>query len=582
MTPPMIVAILLALGVALGWVRLLLWQRAAPVRSRAWRLVVLAALPALAAVLLHRALFPTHEAAFGTLVVATQGAPRLIATGNGETLVALPEARGVVGAERVPDLGTALRLHGARMIRVVGSGLVARDRVAARAISLRFAAPAPPTGLIGLVPPAPTAPGEAFAVTASIAGGGAAALVDPAGRIVDRGMPDADGMLTLRGVARAPGTALFTLRLADSTRAAVPLVTDAAPSARVLILAAAPGPEVKFLRRWASDAGLAPDTRLPVGNGLALGDPGVAITPAMLSRYDAVILDDRTFDGLRGTLAPAVRAGLGVIVRVTGPVARGWNVMGLATGGGSAIAPLRLAPLAPNDATLTARRGPGTRDAPVSIAAPRDALPELTRQAVTLGGIPLLRDARGTAFASWRGVGRGRVALVTLHDSFALVTSGNGDAHADLWSKLISTVGRGTAVPATRIGALPRVGERIAVCAIDRGASVIAPDGRVSVLETDGDCAGYWPSHAGWHRVTAKGERAFYVYATDALSALRATERREATLALVGERAMSPRPPRSGQGTPSIAWFAAFLVVAALLWWVERARFGRRTVVTAR
>ncbi len=569
MSPERIVAGSLALAVAIAWLRLGIWQYRAPIRSAAWRIVALAALQPVVAGSLYASLFaPQPQAATGTLVIATEGAPALVATRPGETLVALPEAHDVAGPVREPDLATALRRYpGTAAVRIVGTGLVARDRPAARQVTLRYDAPAVPHGLVGLAPPGPVAPGERFAVAARV--DGTATLLDPAGRIVDQGRA-VDGSITLHGTARVAGEALFTLSLADGGTAAVPIVTTAATPTRALILAGAPGPEVKFLRRWASDAGIVPQTALAVGGGTMLGD-----VPSSYAGYDVVILDDRTWSamgaGSRAALAQAVRGGMGLVVRLTDAVPRNWQVLGLATGGGSAVVPLRLAPAAPTDAALAARRGPGTRDAPATMAAPLGEVPELTRIATTIAGVPLLRDARGTPFAAWRNVGRGRVAIVSLLDSFALVTSGNGDAHADLWSTLVSTVGRGTPSPPI---AAPQAwaGERTTLCGLGKDSVATAPDGATTLLVADPQaqgCAGYWPRTAGWHRVAG---HPVYVYPAEALPQLRAATRREATLALVGDRSAPVGILPETRHQPSWRWFLVLLAAAGLLWWLERRR----------
>ncbi len=577
MTPERIVAALLTAAVVLAWLRLGFWQYRAVSRAPLWRLAALILLQPVVAGLLYLSLFaPVQGRQGGTLVVATAGAPPLVPVGSDDTLVALPEAS-VAGARREPDLGTALRHHpDTRAIRIVGMGLVARDRPAAAMVDLRYDAPAPPGGLVALTVPEPVAPGERFTLSARIGGariggGATATLLDPAGRVVDSVKPAADGSVTLHGTARVAGEALFTLRLGDGTLAAVPLVTRSVATARAVIVSGAPGPEAKFLRRWATDAGLAPQAQIAVGGGVVLGG-----APASYAGYDLAILDDRSWASLgsngRGALAQAVRGGMGLVVRLTGPVPRGRQVLGLPVGGGSAVVPLRLPPLAPSYVALAARRGPGSRDAPASIAAPLGEVPDLSRMATTIGGVPLLRDARGTPYAAWRNVGRGRVAIVSLLDSFALVTSGNGDAHADIWSTLASTVGRGTAGDGMRIDALPWVGERMAICDMGAGGSVTAPDGGATPLIPDpaaGGCAGFWPTMAGWHRV---GRRPFYVYPADALPQLRTAARRDATLALVGRRRTPTIAAPAGDTGPSLRWCIGFLIAAGLLWWLERRR----------
>lgn len=588
MTPDGAVALILASAVVLGWARLAWWYRRGGT-SAAWRMAALILLQPVVAGLLYATLLPPRGARGSeTLVVATAGAPRVVATGPGERLVALPEAGRVVGAATAPDLGTALRRAGSvARVRIVGSGLEARDRDAAAGVSLGFDPPSPGLGLVALVPPATAQPGAPFTVAARSQGmSGTAELVDPAGRVVDARPIGAGGAIALSGTARHAGPALFSLRLRHGggviERADVPLWVEAQPAARVLILAGAPGPEVKFLRRWATDAGLAPRVRAEVGGGLGLGDP---VTPgaATLAATDVLIVDDRRWAELgaagRGTVVSAVRAGMGLVVRITGPIPRGWQAAGLSVAAGGDVAPVALAPVAPSDEALVARRGTGTRDRPTSAAGARDAVPVLTRQVATIGGrqaVPLLRDARGAVFAGWQASGRGRVAAIGLHDSFALVTSGHGDRFADLWSSLVSAVARPRNGAEATIDPLPRVGERTTIC--EAGNARVVPKGgeAIPLVADPGTpgCAGYWPPFSGWHRLTGAAARAFFVHATGSMPGVLAAERTEATRRMVGERRAirSERPSERGSSWP---WFAGFLVAAALLWWFERASMGR-------
>jgi hypothetical protein len=596
MTVATCVAAILTLAVVLGCMRLLLWQRRAPASSRArrWRLAVLLALQPVAAMLLYCALFPPAAAgkATGTLVIATSGAPRFVPTGPGERLIALPEAPAVVGAELLPDLGTALRRYpDAGALRIVGSGLEPRDRQATAGRVVRFEPTSEPRGLIALQPTAPIAAGARFAVTARTArlAGGSAELLDPASRIVDTQPIGPAGDIALSGTVRAPGTPLFTLRLRDGSRAlieqaSVPVWVPASSPARVLILAGAPNPEVKYLRRWATDAGLAPQVRVDVGGGVSLVDTPPDLATAALGKVDAVIIDDRAWDtigtGGRQAVAAAVRGGMGLIVRITGPVPRDWHVLGLTASGTPDVAPVTLDADAPRDEALAARRGPGPRDAPASVAGARETVPLLTREAVILaGGMPILRDIRGTVLALSRRSGRGKVALISLQDSFALVTSGHGDAHSELWSHLVSDVARRQAGPVAQVESPAFAGQRMAICG---AGPIIVTDpagdvGRALVDPASGaaGCAGYWPTVAGWHRSSGPAAMPFYVYPADALPGLRTVDRRDWTLSQVGggDHA-SVRKVETNPG-PSWPWFIGWLMIATLAWWLERARTGR-------
>ncbi len=266
---PLILAVVLTLAVLLAWVRLLLWQRAAPPaqRSRLWRIATLLTLQPLCAALLYFTVLPPMlPGEAGTMVVATAGASEAQARDidAADRMVVLPEAGEIVDSERVPDLATALRRHpGTRRLRVIGAGLEARDRDAARGLSIVFAPPQLPAGVVRLDPPARVAPGSAFQVGGRVHAveGGTVELLDPAGQRVDKLKLGKDGEFVLRGSARDAGLATLTLRVRDAKQngiedVQVPLWTAADPAPRVLILAGAPGAELKFLRRWATDAGL--------------------------------------------------------------------------------------------------------------------------------------------------------------------------------------------------------------------------------------------------------------------------------------------------------------------------------------
>ena len=609
----------LGLAVVLAWARLLWWQHKAPTesRARAWRLALLLVLQPLCALLLYFTLLPPKipsEAA--TLVVATaQATATRLGKQPGDSLVAMPEAPTLPGADRVPDLATALRRHpGTQRLRIVGAGLEARDREAVRGLSLAFDPPTLPRGLIRLDPPSRVAPGAAFSVGGQThaLGNGWAELIDPAGQRTDISALDKTGGFIVQGSARVPGLALFKLRLRDAQRKVleevdVPLWTAADPAPRLLLLAGAPSPEVKYLRRWANDAGLPLHTQISVGGGVELGDAPIALNAASLQRFDLVMLDERSWAALaaneRAALLTAMRGGLGVLLRVTGSLPestrRQWQTLGLSVSGGADSTPLQLAVDDADDEALRARRGAGTRDAMPMLEGEASDRPELTRRTAQINaadGTPLLRDGKDNVIASWRAEGRGRVAVWTMTDSFRLALSGDADRYGELWSEAFATLARPQTDPAPRIDAQPREQRRMALCGLGDKPRVIAPDGNLTTLLPDpaagpSNCAGYWPQHSGWHQLlqteaAADGDEEagemswpFFVFATNAAPGLHAAELRDATLQLVGTprnaaaQQETANPP--GRRGPSWPWFLAWLVSTAALWWLERARFGR-------
>jgi hypothetical protein len=571
---------LFGLAVVVAWLRLAV-RRPAP----ALRLAALLTLQPVVAGLLSLTLVPPRVASSGTLVVATRGATLATAL-TGDRLVALPEAPALPGAERVPDLGTALRRHPAARLRVVGDGLTARDRDAVGGVAVEFVAPATPRGLVALTLPPPVAAGGAFAVGGQVGGIDHAAvdLIDPAGRRVDTAAPDAAGAFVVRGTARAAGPANFTLRVRDGPRlvetAAVPVSTIAAPPPRLLLVAGAPGPEVKYLRRWASDAGLTVHSEVATGAGLTLGDAPLPLTVATLAKIDVAVFDARSWSALslatRAAVIAAVRAGLGLIVRLDGPLTdtarQALRPLGFAVTGGDDTVPVTPPPAA-DAAAQVARRGPGTRDDPASVNGDATA-PPLARWNVTVSAptATALRAADGAAVATWRAEGAGRLALWPLADSYRLVLAGDGDRYGELWSAAVATVGRGRATAAA-VDGVARVGQRLILCGVG-AAKVVAPDGRASPLLVDppSGCAGFWPRLAGWHRVEQGGTVApFFVAAAGALPNVAAMADTQATLAL---RAAAPGGRTVAGATrpgPSWPWFLAWLAASAVLWLIERA-----------
>ena len=613
MNPSLLLVALLGVAVVLAWVRLGLWQRRAPAdsRSRSWRLAILWLLQPVCATLLYFTLLPpTLPTEAGTLVVATASATRTGAQATGDHLIALPEAPTLPAAERVPDLATALRKYpGMQRLRIVGAGLEPRDREAAYGLPLAFDAPALPRGVVRLDGPQQVAAGAAFQVGGKVNGvdKGSVELIDPAGRRVDALPLPATGDFVLAGIARVSGLATFTLRVRDAQRepledVPVPVSVAADPAPRVLLLAGAPSPELKYLRRWATDAGLPLHIQLSVGGGLQLGDAPLRLDTATLQRFDLVALDERSWAALganeRAALIEAVRKGLGLLLRATGPLPdatrRQWQALGFALSAGGDTAAVRLPAESIDEEALRARRGFGTADTAIAANGAPDENPTLARRALKLGGddaTPLLRDADGAVLAVWRAEQRGRIAVWSMTDSFALVLSGQSARHAELWSSAFATLARARTDSTPRIDPQPREQQRMALCALSGKPSVVAPDGRTTTLLPDssaGDstCAAYWPRQPGWHSLLQTDAEArqsswpFFVYAHDAAPGLHAAEFRDSTLRLqattasdTGKSGAAKARERRGSSWP---WFLAWLASVGLLWWLERAPAGRK------
>lgn len=582
---PLAGALLLALAVLVGLVRLWLRRGQTPPATRGplWRTLTLSLLQAGVGASLYLMLFtapaPSPGGVGDTLVIATAGAPKAVPLGPGERLVALPEAGALPRAERAPDLATALRRHpNTTAIRVVGHGLAPRDRGAV-SLPLAFTPAPPPQGLVALALPEATAAGTQFEVSGQVGNlpQGVVELIDPAGAVASQAPIKAGESFRLSGKARAPGLILFELRLRDQAgrlieRVDIPIDAAPRPQPRVLILAGAPGAEIKFLGRWAQAAGIETKVEIEAGGGLRLGEIATPLNRANLDAIDLVVVDNRRWEELgpaaQSALLDATGRGMGLLLRLTTPpspdLRRAWAGLGF-TLPEQDDEPV---PWGRDPAPDESGRADGTTDLPEPTQLP---LPEAP-------GVMTLLDGA----AAWTPRGQGRIGLVTIPDSYVLFQSGRPERHGQLWSRLFTSLARPAAPPAARLAALPRAGERVVLCGLAGPATVTAPEGQTASPLIDpasglARCAGFWPAQPGWSVARSQErETAFYVHPAGAAPGVAAAEATQATLALVA--AAEASPPVAKAWAPGAPWPWFILVVALLsaAWWLERAAFGRQ------
>jgi hypothetical protein len=279
-----------------------------------------------------------------------------------------------------------------------------------------------------------------------------------------------------------------------------------------------------------------------------------------------------------------------LLLRAAGPLdaaTRGqWRALGFALSGEMSTVPIALPP-PPDAAIVRTRDGIGSRDMPADLNPADGALPEIGRIGMAPDGpdvAPLLRDAGDTVLAGWRASGKGRVAIWTGIDSYGLILTGRASLYGDWWSRMLTTIAR----PA--VGGVPAFfgpvwqNERIGLCSLSGQVQVVRPDGRTAPIQPDPatpGCGAFWPDESGWHVLNRDKGRpwTFFVYPAHALPAVRGAVLRNATqmLAAPGSHVAldSPASPGDGVLRPWI-WFPAWLIVSALLWWLERARIGPR------
>ncbi len=567
MNVALVVAIVVAVAALLG-----AWRTLRDAKSaRGMRI----ALQLVAAVLIYLALFPPHvdqNYSAGTLVVLTPGAtPAQVANpGDGVATVALPGVAAARDIERAPDLGTALRRHpDTSRVRVVGGGLPARDIDAARDVAVEFDAAPLPDGIVDLSMPQSVRAGSVFAIRGRVQGdaGGRVELRDPAGAVIGRADLAQDGTFALEAQVKSAGDFVFALRVFDAkgaTREDIAQAVAVQPGDRlsVLVLAGAPDPELKYLRRWAVDAGVDLTSRIVLSDGVAMQDGPPALGADALAKIDLVMIDERAWKnldaGTKQALENATRDGLGLFLRVAGPlpdaVAGEWRDLGFRVRAADIPQTVSLERSAPDPAAV------------------------LSRRALLVEGddaAPLVRSHDGGAVALWRTLGQGRVAIWWLADTYRMTLAGDAGAFGSLWSRALATVARAHGAAKPDVPRDARIDQRSVLCGLADGAYVEQPDGtRASLAIESSGCAAFWPAHEGWHTLVSHDARAsFHAAAANASPSLTAARDAQATRMLAG-RAGASDAARSARDAPGSRWpfFAAWLVAAALLWWLERSR----------
>lgn len=559
----------------------LAWRRG---RAEAWprwrRGAVLALQPLLALALAWALWPPLQPAAPATLVVLTAGAAVPDTPSPGAVLVRLPEAPAVDAALSFPDLASALRAHPAADLHVLGAGLPPRDQAAAGARPLRFTPGEAPAGLVALDWTQTVLAGGEVRVSGRVAGleNPMLELRGPDGERVDRASPDADGGFTLRFAAGPAGRVAAKLRVLEGDggrveEAVLPVEVRPGAPHRLRLIAGAPNPELRALRRWAVDAGLVLHSRMAVGAGVFIGDAYRPITPAELADTDLVWVDERGWRLLsesgRAAVLDAVHDGMGLLLHITGPVPADERRALAARG-------LELEP-----AGLPRAVVPAPAWAPQARA--EEPVPVLSRRPLRLsapGGRVLLADAAGEPLAAWQRHGQGRIGAWLLSDSFRWAQAGHAKAHGRLWADAVATLARPREAASLTLPAFGRVGERAALCGLGEASVLVSPSGEETNLLLDpasaaSACAAAWPREPGLHRVRSGDlEQAWPVFAAEALSGLAAQAQREATLQLAALSPESAPALAESPRQPGPRWpgWLAFLLLAALSWALERPR----------
>jgi len=394
-----------------------------------------------------------------------------------------------------------------------------------------------------------------------------------------QGEPDAAlaihaGIVSLHAPARAVGTLALRLRAIDADEQTLDTydfsVEVTSPRAsKVLLLAAAPGPETRALRRWAVDAGLDFDSRIQFAPGLVQGGRALAPSAEELAALDLLIIEERAWGALgaggRATVLAEVDNGLGLLLRLS------------ALPNPGLLAELR-------EAGFAIERIAGETSAQARLPVAPTRLRQLPIRVASAHSVAAVHSSTGEPLALWRARGLGRMGLLWLTDSYRLQAAGHAEAYGALWSGLASELARApNATPAAPMLRLPRgqtqawVGERIELCGLREPLTLSAPGGApIALAAPDAQgCVAALPLGAGRYRL---GEGAATALEFELRDPARQAALHAADLLARTRAAVTSQPVNDHGAGPAQAagdyrpWLLALLAVLALLWWLERPR----------
>jgi hypothetical protein len=397
-------------------------------------------------------------------------------------------------------------------------------------------------------------------------------------------LPTGSGAFRLSYPPKVAGLARYEVQLHRAGQPALteplPLEITTTPLPPVLLLAAVPGFEFKFLKNNLATTGRAVALRTTVSRGLVqtefLNQPAQPLdrlTPALLARYAVVVADAATLAALPGPESQALRAAvqqgqLGLVLLADAAP------LPAATPARAAFA---VQPLPTTGAVAQPLSWPA---APATV---RALLPARLRAGAALR--PLVTGPGAALVAAGQRYGLGSVVVSVVPETFRWALQGQAAAYASFWSQLLTAATPPPAPAATWqvLGRWPRpsqplmlrlAGSRAAtlptVQPLAGGPAValaLAQDTRLPEWST----ASYWPTAAGWHQVLGPGRttHSFYVYDSAAW--------RGPTL-LADEQALAARASLASPSAPATitvrqpwpaGWFLGLFLLAAGFLWLE-------------
>lgn len=366
------------------------------------------------------------------------------------------------------------------------------------------------------------------------------------------------------------GRALYTLlALAKDTLVSEPVPVEVLPlrPLKVLILAASPDFENKFLANWLSEHNYVVAMRTAISRNKysytfldTTRFPLERITPALLTTFDLLLSDAGALSALGSNELAAIRTqveekGLGLIIRAD-----------------SSIAPNHFYN---QPFTLTAAADKNERPLLLHCAGLDKPLTLISAPAAWLRAVPglqpLVWDPQQHILAGSSLYGEGRLLLTTLANTYTWILSGKSEAYQSLWSLLLQQAARQQPLQdhwRTELS-FPKM-HRPVPLQLETVNPSPAATVNTAPLSLSQDAALpfrwqgiYWPSQAGWQlALSSQGDSSWwYAFAEKDWQYLSAREE-------LSSRGMTAAQAGNTRRAPLI-WFMILFMLSVVFLWAE-------------
>lgn len=433
-------------------------------------------------------------------------------------------------------------------LHILGYGLTEDERAALPGIPVLFHPSPMRTGIVSLSWRQQLLPGELFRIQGSCYNAadapvklllfGINALLDSA---VIRSQ---EGDFELRTIPLQAGRAVYKLMAVSGKdtleQESIPVEVLPGRDLKILMLAASPDFENRFLARWLSDKGHGVIVRTAISKDkydhAYLNASAMAVdhlSPSLLDKFDVVIADAAELKAIGPTqndyLWHAIaEKGLGLVIKA--------------------------------DSTSK------------------------------IGERSLLRDSLNHTLISESMHGAGKIILTRLSTTYARLLAGERKEYSSLWAHILQQVARGKDV-GERWQVSPALAQTDHPIKMLLQSAVSLPQGLLDGKDTDAPTSvymaqdpllpfcwegTYWPRESGWQVAhTPEGERSWwYVWKDGDWKNIHRRERLEGTQQWIAARGERRGPSAEEKEAPDVlvakGWFYVLFVLSGLFLWVER------------